>query len=546
MRALALCLILIPFPSWADDILVSSRVEAVTLFPDGAAVTRSADFELPAGTHRLILADLPRTTPLGTVRVSVEGARLGSVSARRDFVMPRGAATPPEIAEAEAEVERRRQALEAAEAGVARIRAEAQGAEARAAFLGRLGQGEGSAAMTVGDLEALARMIGSETQTALTDSIAARGRADAAERGLEPLREALDEARQALAALVPEDGARAMLAITVTAAEGPGDGPAAGKVTVGYTVNTARWAPVYDIRLDRAESRVTIERGALVAQETGENWTGVALGLSTARPGGRTAPSELWPLLRRISDPAEAEASVVRGGDIMRVAPARGAIAAASAPVRAQATAFDGLAVHYDYPVAVDIATGADTLRLALDDLEMPAELLAEAVPERDESAYLVASIVNGTDEIVLPSAQAMFYLDGRFVGQHPTGLIPAGGKADLPFGPIDGLRLTRTVSERNEGDRGVLKKSNEQSEAVRIVVENLTGETWPVRLLDRVPYSEQEDLKITWQADPAPAATDRDGRRGILEWRFELAPGATREVTLSHRMVWPEGKVLD
>ncbi|MCE8458766.1 DUF4140 domain-containing protein, partial [Rhodovulum sulfidophilum] len=130
MRALALCLILVPLPGWADDILVSSRVEAVTLFPDGAAVTRSADFELPAGTHRLILADLPRTTPLATVRVAVEGATLGSVSARRDFVLPRGAETPPEVAEAEAEVERRRTALDAAMAEISRIRAGAQGAEA--------------------------------------------------------------------------------------------------------------------------------------------------------------------------------------------------------------------------------------------------------------------------------------------------------------------------------------------------------------------------------------------------------------------------------
>ncbi|MBL3584913.1 DUF4139 domain-containing protein [Rhodovulum sulfidophilum] len=546
MRALALCLILVPLPGWADDILVSSRVEAVTLFPDGAAVTRSADFELPAGTHRLILADLPRTTPLATVRVAVEGATLGSVSSRRDFVLPRGAETPPEVAEAEAEVERRRTALDAAMAEISRIRAGAQGAEARAAFLGRLGQGEGAAAMGVEDLQALARMIGAETETALTDSIGARGRAAAAERGLEPLREALAEARQALAALVPEEEARAMLAITVTAADGPADGPTEGKLTVGYTVNTARWMPVYDIRLDRAESSVTIERGALVSQETGESWTGVALGLSTARPGGQTGPSELRPLLRRISDPGEeAEASVVRG-DRMRLARARGAIAAAAAPVRARATAFDGLAVHYDYPVAVDIATGADNLRLALGDLEMPADLLAEAVPERDDNAYLMASIVNGSDEIVLPSAQAMFYLDGRFVGQQPIELIPAGGKALLPFGPIDGLRLTRTVQDRKEGDRGVLTKSNERSEAVRIAVENLTDETWPLRLLDRVPYSEQEDLKISWQADPAPSETDPDGRRGILEWRFELAPGATREVALSHRMVWPEGKVLD
>ncbi|RBO52613.1 hypothetical protein DSD19_13560 [Rhodovulum sp. BSW8] len=545
MRAFALCLILTPLPVWADDLLIPSRVSAVTLFPDGAAVTRSAAFDLPAGAHRLILADLPATTPLGSVRVAVEGASLGSVSARRDFVLPRGAGKSPEIEAAEAEVERRRQALEAAEADISRTRAEAQGAEARAAFLGRLGQGE--AAMTVEDLRALARMIGTETEGALADAIAARGRADAAERGLTPLRAALAEAEQALAALVPEDAARAMLAIAVT---GPEGAPVQGEVTVSYTVEAARWRPVYDLRLDRAARVLTVERGALVAQETGETWSQVALSLSTARPGGQTAPSDLWPLLRRISDPVAAfEPSdlAVRSRAVL-AAPQMAEMDAApagAAPVIAVAE-FDGLAVSYDYPAAVDIATGADNLRLSLGDLAMPVELVAEAVPEFDDSAYLVASLVNETGEILLPSSEAMAYLDGRFVGQQAIGLIPAGAEADLPFGPIDGLRLTRTVLDRNEGDRGVLKRSNEQSEAVRIEVENLTGESWPVRLLDRVPYSEQEDLKIVWQADPAPTGTDVEGRRGLLDWRFDLAPGATREVALSHRLTWPEGKVLD
>jgi Domain of unknown function (DUF4139) len=75
--------------------------------------------------------------------------------------------------------------------------------------------------------------------------------------------------------------------------------------------------------------------------------------------------------------------------------------------------------------------------------------------------------------------------------------------------------------------------------------VENLTDETWPVRLLDQVPYSEQEDLEITYSATPAPTETDVDGQRGILAWEFDLPAGATKEITLDHVISWPEGKVL-
>ena len=74
----ALCLVL-PFaslalPAMAADIALSSRVSAVTLYPQGATVTREVAFSAPAGQHDLILADLPKGTPLASVRVAVEGA----------------------------------------------------------------------------------------------------------------------------------------------------------------------------------------------------------------------------------------------------------------------------------------------------------------------------------------------------------------------------------------------------------------------------------------------------------------------------------------
>ena len=177
-------------------------------------------------------------------------------------------------------------------------------------------------------------------------------------------------------------------------------------------------------------------------------------------------------------------------------------------------------------------------------EISTAAETVAQAVPLTDSNAFLMASITNDMGELILPGT-AMYYLDGRFIGQQHLELIPAGAEADLAFGPIDGLRLTRTILDRNEGDSGIITKSNDLSEAVEIKVENLTGEVWPVRLLDRVPYSEQEDLEITWSARPKPAEQNIDGKRGIMAWEFELGAGDSQMIRLDHQLEWPEGKVL-
>ena len=66
-----------------------------------------------------------------------------------------------------------------------------------------------------------------------------------------------------------------------------------------------------------------------------------------------------------------------------------------------------------------------------------------------------------------------------------------------------------------------------------------------PVELRDRVPYSEQEDLIITYTAEPEPDIKGVDDRRGILQWNVELAPEESAVFTTSFRMRWPEGKVV-
>ena len=73
--------------------------------------------------------------------------------------------------------------------------------------------------------------------------------------------------------------------------------PAATKATlrVTYTVRNARWLPLYDARLDTGakdrKPQLELVRRAEVTQSTGEDWSNVALGVSTVRIGrGGSAP----------------------------------------------------------------------------------------------------------------------------------------------------------------------------------------------------------------------------------------------------------------
>lgn len=541
MRYFMAGLALLPTSLWAEDIVLQSDVSAVTLYPGGATITREVPFEVSAGKHQLILSDLPRSTPLQSVRVSVEGASMGSVSARNDFVRPRDEETNAAIDAAKEKVEQLEEQLREGLAGVERIRLEAEAARTRVGFLEQLGENEGVAGLDATALRELIGVVGDETLNALQAAQDADYRADTARADLQDLKIELEKARAELRALVPEVEERAMLSIAVDAAEA-----GEGSVTVTYNIQQAAWQPVYDLHLARDTGALALERGAFIQQNTGENWEDVALTLSTVRPSEQTAPSEIWPWLRRIYDPEQIQRRTkgIAEADLGAFSGQVMAEAVAPEPMVADAS-FDGLAVTYSYPQPVSVASGADRLRVTLGTLETEVDLIAQAVPISDQTAFLMANLKNDSGELILPSNEASFYLDGRFIGRQYLDLIPAGGDVDLSFGPIDGLRLTRTVLDRNEGDRGVLSRSNEFTEEVRIEVENLTGEDWAMRVLDRVPYSEQEDLEIDWSASPKPSETDFDDKRGILAWDFDLPAGETQEIKLDHSIDWPDGQIL-
>lgn len=209
------------------------------------------------------------------------------------------------------------------------------------------------------------------------------------------------------------------------------------------------------------------DRGLLVAQSTGEDWVGVALTLSTAQPGEAAEPGKVWPQLHRIEDPAP-EASVLYDAEqgaglmvqpVMEPAPSGLVAAASRSSVR-----FDGDIISYTYPSTVHIADGVEHLRLALDRVTLPATVRALAVPRQDATAFVMAEIINGSGQILLPGP-AFLTRDGAFVGQVELTTVAPGAKTQLGFGAVEGLRLKRMVPSRAEGDRGLFSKSNQIEE---------------------------------------------------------------------------------
>ena len=542
MRALlAALLATTALPALADTLQATSTVTAVTVYPDGAKITREVTFDAPsAGAHELLVTDLPAATEPGLLRLSGgDGLVFGAFALRDDRMPPRPDPLTPDQQAAKAEVERLEAAERDAQAAVGSVQARIDAALARAAFLASF-TGALPDTATPDSVKAMAAMIETETFAAREAAAAAGKDLWTAQKALTQVQEDLARAREALDALPARDADYTALSVAVdTAAAGP------ARLTITHYIGGAGWRPFYDLNLTReGDDTLTIDRSILVTQTTGEDWSDVDLTLSTARPAEQAAPSTLWPDLRRIAPEGDDEAAY----DSARMAGAEppmaeAMVAAAPAPVVATA-GLEGDTVVYHYPRAVDIASGVEDLRLALDRIEVAPKVVAVAVPRLDRTAFAQAEFTNPGTEPLLPG-EALVFREGVLVGGTYLDTVAAGAKAKVAFGALEDIQLKREMPVRDSGESGFISKSNSASEVSVLQIENLGTETWPVRVIDQVPYSEQQDLEIEFKAKPTPSEKNPDGQRGILAWDFDLAGGAKAEISLSYSMSWPKGMVL-
>lgn len=537
-------------PAWADTFTADARVDTVTIYPGVATVTRQITLDLPAGRHEIIVPGLPRNLPSEGLRLAApDGVQIGAVNLAYDRLPVTPDQTSPDILAAKERIEELENLLRERNDSIAAIRLQVAAANEQIAFLQSLSKantGDTITASSVADIQALAQMVGSEILRLRQDAFAAEQQAAAAERARQDDIDALEEARQHLEALMAPDTDGSVLTFTVQAAE-------AGEVTVDISAleGFANWSPVYDMRLTTGDApRIDLERSVVVSQQSGKDWLGVKLVLSTARPGEQTAPSAVWAPVRRIISQEELEKDRKSDFALQGVMESRTLAAPVAEPMVMEDAAFgatanfSGATVTYSYPGTVDIRNGVEDLRLPLDTLELDADVWAEAAPGRDSIAYRMAEMTNSTQEVLLPG-RALVFADGTMIGFSQMPLLAAGADTKIGFGPLDGLLLTKATPSKSEGDVGVFSSSNQMVEEAVITVRNVTGQNWRVLLRDAIPYSEQDDLDVSFEASPRVTRVAPDGQRGILEWDLDVPAGTTQELKLDYTLTWPGGYIL-
>ena len=520
----------------AADIEAASAVDAVTVYPDGASVTRVVTVEFPAGDTTLVLKDFPLKLDPSSLRVEGEanaGLTIGAIDTRS----PR-AAPPVNLPELDKRIEKLKDERADLDGAIAAATARRKFAE-RFAEISPAGIGEKGEARPLADWRAAFAAVADEIAAANAAIREAQRRQRDLDRDIARLEQ--DRATKPPSKLEVKIGLAA-------------NAPAKATLHVTYTVPNARWTAIYDARLDTgAKDRkpaLELVRRAEITQATGEDWGDVALSVSTVRTAlGGKAP-ELNPLVVQYPLVAQAPApsSVPAGARSLQphMAKEQGLLAdkAVDAVEKKAVAEVSGFQVVFRIPGRVSVGASEGAKSLYISNATISPDLVVHSVPVTDPTAFLEASFIQSEDAPLLPG-RISIYRDGVFVGR---GQMAAAGKEEkvrLGFGADDKVKIVRSVVKRNEGSTGLIVTTAKTDERTfKTAIRN--GHDFPIRVAveDQLPVSENDDIQVEMLPSTTPPTTTnvRD-KRGVLEWAVEVAPSEAKEIAFAWRIRWPKDK---
>jgi uncharacterized protein (TIGR02231 family) len=539
---------------YADNIPAdNSKIIAATVYTDRATVTRQATLSIPAGSHSVTFSNLPLTLLPDSLRA--EGSALASVKFGAVIFKQVMAAeiAEPRTNELSAQLETLNDQKNV-------LNGEKTALEAKKLFLTTIGtQAALRTNENIAEINLKPEQWTSAAQTlysSINDVMTASVAVDA------KLRE-LDKQINKVQSELNLVGANQYSTYTVTV---PLETPTSTQLTLdlSYQVTNASWNPIYDARVNTESSKLELIQYGAVRQNSGEDWKGVKLTLSTAQPQRGTSLPDLQPLWVDIYNPEAYGAginSVGRIGSAMsNSAPASMAAekmvmqdqAALPTPVMAElkkeaefATATietGGFVSEYKIPGPASIIADGTETKVMVGTFATDSTLQIHIKPQLSTDAFLVAKAKLKGDSPILPGAVSLFR-DGAFVGKSNLPLLRPDEEHSLFFGADDQVSVKRKILKDERTEAGMILRDNIQERHFVTEIQNLHSKPVTIVVKESTPVGRNDKISTEILKDNTTEGFEKDSAniKGLLRWEFNLDSKAKKDLKLGWKVTWPK-----
>lgn len=323
-------------------------------------------------------------------------------------------------------------------------------------------------------------------------------------------------------------------------------------VNAQYMTPRAHWTPIYKVAAPYTRETIQLSMLSSITQTTGEDWNDVTCTISNVQPL-RTAvlphPNTWCLALGRESQTDEKRMRrAMFSGGMMEISAAEpmASYDEESLP-QAQYTETTRrelpLAFEYDITDKTSIDSKKTETQLPLWAKEVTGSFYYYVAPKLNQQAFLVADIA--TDEELLPAPINVYFGDS-YIGKTILQSKKAGESFTLNLGADRNIRVKREKLVDKIKETMLFGKLDSptitREYRFKITVENTKKEAATIHIVDTLPVSNTDKIIVKdIVISDEPTTRNYKDREGVCLWTVNLSPNETKEITYSFTITYPK-----
>jgi uncharacterized protein (TIGR02231 family) len=513
-----------------DKTPVKSEITGVTVFLNGAQVTRTASAVLKSGQSYLVFEGLSQYVNSNSVQVKGTGNfTILSVSSEMDYMKDQ--AKPKEVTLLEDSLDSYNTQIEYQQ-GLLEVYKEEKNM-----IIANQSIGGTTTGVKIDELKASAEFFRTRLSEIKLKELTANAKIKKLQANVSQVNLQLTQLN-AKHSIPTSEIIVAVSSNTITTAT----------FEISYAVTGASWTPSYDLRATNTDSPIALDYKASVHQATGENWKNVKLKLCTGNPQQNGTKPSLSPWYLYVynsyndyhssnapmalaksekKDDSAGSDSETRNNSII-------------AQTSANYTTVNTNTTNFEFDINLPYTINSDgkTSIVEIQNYTLPASYQYYCAPKIDKNAYLIAT-VTGWEKFNLLSGYMNLYFDGTYVGKSYLNVNNTKDTLDVSLGRDENIAVER-IKQEDYNNRPIIGLNRNVSFAWEIDVRNKKKTPVEILVEDQLPLS--TDNQIVIEQDEISNAK-YDETTGFLSWKLNLKSAEMQKIKFSYSVKFPKDK---
>ncbi len=314
------------------------------------------------------------------------------------------------------------------------------------------------------------------------------------------------------------------------------------KFNINYYVTNVSWSAAYDLRAFSIGEPIALTYKAQISQNCGEDWKNINLTLSSGNPSQNNVKPTLSTY--RLSEPA----TEITYEDAMPVM----LKAEAEPRYKAMASSRASVANVEENMVATEVKTTMNAFEIRIKEkydipstsqpttvdvgvFELPSKYEYHAVPKKDKDAFLIAQVADWSKHHLI-SGKANVYFENTYVGQTNINTSSASDTLTFSLGRDKSIVITRDEID-DFAKTKFLSSKVEIAKSWKIDVKNQKQKAVDIIIFDQIPVSGSSSIEINSELDGG----ELNAKTGEVKWRLNVLPNSSVKKQLTYRVKYPK-----